>query len=725
MNPEFKIVKLELENYRQYYGLQVADFSSRDDGFSVFLGENGEGKSNLLNAINWCLYKTEPHKLKNKTMPIINMRYLNEINNGEKAMMKVTLHLKKNDIEYKITRRLQGIKHEFQKESNSGVDVYKIILYDDMPVPAGFEVYTSPSDVAFLKTMADGRSEDQTIRHDFTSQINNEILPLELAPFFLLDGEFMEKLFVDSNELENGVKEISQLNLIDKTLEHAKKMIKPGTKGRSKERDELIESIQYHQCYIESKNNRGEDLFSNEPIPLSKTNDDFYHTSGDPRIKDLDLAINKISTEHSSIVKKIGETGAITKNQLYEKQLKLNKEIRSDKETLNELRDKHKEFLITIGPKLLLKKALSEANGIISYATKQGHLPTHTKIQFTSELLSKKICICGTKLTDGSDAQNNVMKVKNSISEDADLDIAIVMKYRNISFLNVENNKKEFDTVVSSIPLRENALSIKIEELKTLQKQMMDSTNNELHKQLLHDEKYLNDLKDKLIQKRSDEKNEIESCRTKLGNLRHTLTNIENKDTRDHKKSYYNVHWENVVKKLSQLHDELKTEIREQMQQRTTEIFQTISWKKGYFKSIIITPNYKLILLNKDGWDVMDELSAGERLLLALSFIAALRINTGYMFPLIVDTPLGRISGTPRILLANTLPDCLPNSQITLLATDTEHLSPIVDIDTGDVKDSFRNILKKKINIKEFRIKLNENEHYAEINNYVLNGETE
>ena len=723
MNPEFKIVKLELENYRQYYGLQVADFSSRDEGFSVFLGENGEGKSNLLNAINWCLYNNEPHKLKNKTMPIINMKYLNEINDGEKAMMKVSLHLKKNDIEYKITRRLQGIKHKFEKESIDGVDVFRILLYDDTPVPAGFEVFRSRSDVTFLKTMADGRSEDQTTKHDFESQINSEILPKELAPFFLLDGEFMEKLFVDSNELENGVKEISQLNLIHKTLEHAKKMIKSGTKGRSEERDKLIESIQNYECYIESKNKRGEELFSNEPIPLSENNDDFYHTSGEPRMMDLKLAIDKINNEHSLIVKEIGETGAITKNQLYEKKTDLIRNISDDKNTLNEIRDKHREFLITTGPKLFLKKALFEANGIISYATKQGNLPTHTKIQFTSELLSKKVCICGTKLTDGSDARNNVIEVKNSITGDADLDIAIEMKYRNVSFLNIEINKKEFDGTVSSIPLRENALSIKLEELQKLQKQIVDATNNESHKKLLHDEKYFSGLKDKLVEQLFIEKSEIEIYRTNLGNAKHILTNIENKDDRDRKKSHYNTHWEKTVMKLSQLYDELKTDIREQMQQRTTKIFETISWKKGYFKSIIITQNYKLILLNKDGWDVMDELSAGERLLLALSFIAALRTNTGYMFPLVVDTPLGRISGTPRELLANTLPDCLPNSQITLLTTDTEYLSPIIDMDTGNTKDSFRNILKKKINIKEFRIKLNENEHYAKITDYVVNGD--
>ena len=84
---EIKLLSVEIENYRQYYGHHKIEFASREDGFTVIFGYNGEGKSNFLNAINWCLYKDEPHGMgdeitehqnDNKALPIINSRCIKE-----------------------------------------------------------------------------------------------------------------------------------------------------------------------------------------------------------------------------------------------------------------------------------------------------------------------------------------------------------------------------------------------------------------------------------------------------------------------------------------------------------------------------------------------------------------------------------------------------------------------------------------------------------------------
>ena len=61
MSQNIRLVSVEIENYRQYYGNHKVNFASREEGFTVIMGKNGEGKSNLLNAINWCLYENEPH----------------------------------------------------------------------------------------------------------------------------------------------------------------------------------------------------------------------------------------------------------------------------------------------------------------------------------------------------------------------------------------------------------------------------------------------------------------------------------------------------------------------------------------------------------------------------------------------------------------------------------------------------------------------------------------
>ena len=76
MSEEIKLIEVETENYRQYGGSNVITFDDRNKGFSVIIGENGAGKSNILNAINWCFYKKEPHQDKNEGEAIINKKYL-------------------------------------------------------------------------------------------------------------------------------------------------------------------------------------------------------------------------------------------------------------------------------------------------------------------------------------------------------------------------------------------------------------------------------------------------------------------------------------------------------------------------------------------------------------------------------------------------------------------------------------------------------------------------
>ena len=56
-----RIERVEIHNFRQYRNA-VFNFKKRGKyDLHIILGNNGVGKTNLLNAISWCLYETEPH----------------------------------------------------------------------------------------------------------------------------------------------------------------------------------------------------------------------------------------------------------------------------------------------------------------------------------------------------------------------------------------------------------------------------------------------------------------------------------------------------------------------------------------------------------------------------------------------------------------------------------------------------------------------------------------
>ena len=143
-------------------------------------------------------------------------------------------------------------------------------------------------------------------------------------------------------------------------------------------------------------------------------------------------------------------------------------------------------------------------------------------------------------------------------------------------------------------------------------------------------------------------------------------------------------------------------------------------YKKKAHQRFVINEDYSTELFDLDDVSILESLSAGESLFLALSFISALRDITGYKFPLIIDTPLSRVSGTPRNLLGNALPKYLPKEQLIFLATDTEFLNPDTNVHEikGRPEIPFGQLLEKNIDVNYYLIKL-KTKNTAEIDPYI------
>jgi len=51
-----RIDRLVLKNYRQFRNIELPFNKNSYNDLHVIVGRNGTGKTNILNAINWCLY---------------------------------------------------------------------------------------------------------------------------------------------------------------------------------------------------------------------------------------------------------------------------------------------------------------------------------------------------------------------------------------------------------------------------------------------------------------------------------------------------------------------------------------------------------------------------------------------------------------------------------------------------------------------------------------------
>ena len=131
--------------------------------------------------------------------------------------------------------------------------------------------------------------------------------------------------------------------------------------------------------------------------------------------------------------------------------------------------------------------------------------------------------------------------------------------------------------------------------------------------------------------------------------------------------------------------------VKQEVEERASKQFLTLIWKKETYKGLVIDDDYNISVPDTSGREALGTLSAGERQVCALSFMAALNSVSGFEAPIVIDTPLGRISREPRRNIAENLPDYLKGTQVTLLVTEEEY--------TPEVRKALSRVIGKEYTI--------------------------
>ena len=127
---------------------------------------------------------------------------------------------------------------------------------------------------------------------------------------------------------------------------------------------------------------------------------------------------------------------------------------------------------------------------------------------------------------------------------------------------------------------------------------------------------------------------------------------------------------------LKDVHDQFTREIKQLIGQSATQLFRELLDKEGRenLRTIVVNDDYSLQVLDRYKKPFLANISAGQRQIMSISFIAALARAASrggqIEIPLFMDTPFGRLSFEHRQNLINHIPTFA--SQWILLATDTE-----------------------------------------------------
>ena len=112
---------------------------------------------------------------------------------------------------------------------------------------------------------------------------------------------------------------------------------------------------------------------------------------------------------------------------------------------------------------------------------------------------------------------------------------------------------------------------------------------------------------------------------------------------------------ESMIEGFDTIKENIMSGMRAEIESTTWVIFDSMIWKKNTFGSIDINDAYEITVYSKDGTRMTGSLSATEQMALAYAYTLAIHRASGKNCPLVIDSPLGRVSDDNRENMARVL----------------------------------------------------------------------
>ena len=364
------IQEIILENFRQYKSKSSIQFSTDvNKNVTVITGDNTCGKTTLVQAFIWCLYGTSEFKDRS----IINAEVFDELLSSPIGTIKtcsVSLKLTHDNLDYKIVRQEKYSYNSNEKlEVNQSFRIYEIKEGNAEPI--------------------DDEKLENTIE---------KILPEKLSSYFFFWGEKIEKL-TERKELESAVKHFLGLDTINEAIKHLEMAVK------------------------KIRNSLTEDSLDNEILSYQK------------KINNYNYEIKKWKDERETVQRNLdyyGEKKNSIMNDLFSNEnqtLKSRQEEFKSKSIILEERRKELEK----AKQDFFKGFNDEKNYVYYYAAEMEKSSVdvlqnnpepvvgwkYIDSNAINEIIKKGICICGSKICDGSNEYNYLKEQLKLVSPNA------------------------------------------------------------------------------------------------------------------------------------------------------------------------------------------------------------------------------------------------------------------------------------------------------------------
>ena len=674
-----RIKRVELKNFRPYEDVKIDFSQDKKKSFTIIEGNNSTGKTSLINAMYWCLYGKEQFLNVGEGKPIPNQNILNNISVGNSCESSVTIII--NDDKgpkYQISRSLECKRVNDDKIKKQDLDAAG-------QIDTGFTTLISQS---FNQRDSRGNWDPTDDSMRFNDKVT-KFLPEELSSFIIFNGEILDSFFKTENaeKIKDGIEKVSGLPITERSIEHWGAMAKGYSKKAAKSSGT---SATLFQEKLDHKEKRLEKI-SRDVSVLEKNMVEFNKNA-----KQLQIEVDKYPLKALELLKQQQHDEETNRKQ-YETFALNQKEFRTT-------------YIIDNFARILLKSATKHTLELLKESELKGETPPPIKNFFLEDLIKHRECMCGTKFDEKSDEMiklNNLRKqVKNSPLVDISFEgkeTLINMDEKLVSKTILEklkDQREEENKFESAFRAASEKVNSTIEKLKEYDEAKIRKIAVSLEK--------MREAKEMASQELNLKNSQKQTLELEIKTLEGQISAETGTSKVAKKWSMKQALAEMAQSTLNQVREELLTDIREKVQDRTEEIFKKLITRHWQIKKVEIDENYKIRVIDTEDVDNLKTLSAGQTLYLALSYIAAVREVTDTNYPMIIDSPFGRVSGTERVNAAEDLPLYLPDTQITLLVTNTEYNAEIEkDLQTGKHIASIKDTLQKNNRLgKEMKLVL-------------------
>lgn len=622
-----------MENFRQFRGKQVIEFVTptlTHSNVTVVFGENGRGKTGLFRAIMFCLFGerrlSQDGDVPREELQLVNVSALEE-SPGQPVKTAVELEFSHKGQTYRLRRAILGMR-----------DGDRIIEEED-------------EKRLFVISSAGNTRTVQTTEID--TEINN-ILDRRVKDYFLFDGEKIERLTRASleqrREISAGIRNLLNVDALETAIRAVGRVAKSLDK-------ELSNSSHEELARLLKRLGNNEEEQSRQRKRLEELADE------------MRLARQEIEKTDKELEKFNDIRHLLERRKALEQELH-NLEQQAD-DALNEMRN-----LVCRATALIVAPTVITVFEHIERQKQKGEIPSEIRRDLIERILSEKRCICGSAVCEGAETYTHIIDWLKRTSDGTTQDAALNL-WRYLSDVRnhfgedadlVEKRLQQYGNIRSAIANINRSLENVSTQIGTSERQ--DATKLDEHRR---------NLQESIIALEADARiaqTQLEQLQQENDRLRALLKEEKLKVGRNDELSRRSILARDTKDALTDVYNQFTREIKDLIGKSATQLFRELLDKEGRenLRTIVVNDDYSLQVLDRYKKPFLANISAGQRQIMSISFIAALAQAASrgdqIEMPLFMDTPFGRLSYEHRQHLINHVPTFA--SQWILLATDTE-----------------------------------------------------